>query len=155
MDYYLTIKWLHILSSTILFGTGLGTAFFMWMAHLTSKPIIISQVAKTVVKADWIFTATSGVVQPITGMLLAREMGIDLASKWLIWVYVLYVIAFACWLPVIWLQIGMRDLAVIAASTNNELPPQYFKYARMWFFLGWPAFIALLAVFYLMVAKPA
>ena len=154
MDYYLTIKWLHILSSTILFGTGLGTAFFMWMAHLTSKPTIISEITKVVVKADWIFTATSGVVQPITGILLAREMGIDLTSKWLIWVYVLYTIAFACWVPVVWLQIRMRNLAAIAASTNSELPLQYFKYARTWFILGWPAFIALLAIFYLMIAKP-
>ena len=155
MDYYLTIKWLHILSSTILFGKGLGTAFFMWMAHLTSKPTIISEVTKVVVKADWIFTATSGVLQPITGILLAREMGIALESKWLIWAYVLYIIAFACWVPVVWLQIRMRNLAAIAASTNNELPLQYFKYARAWFILGWPAFTAMLAIFYLMVAKSA
>jgi len=154
MDHVLLIKWLHVLSSTVLFGTGLGTAFFMWAAHLTANPRTIADVARIVVRADWMFTATSGVVQPATGLMLVHGYGYDLTSPWLLWTYGLYALAFACWLPVVKLQMEMRDLAARAVAEGAALPPRYFRAARLWFVLGWPAFMGLLAVFWLMLARP-
>jgi uncharacterized membrane protein len=154
MDYLFVIKWLHILSSTVLFGTGLGTAFFLWSAHLTGNAGTIASVARITVRADWLFTATSGVVQPLTGLALALGFGHDLTSRWLVWTYVLYGVALLCWLPVVKLQIEMRNLALQAASEGTPLPERYHRAARTWFILGWPAFISLLAVFWLMVARP-
>lgn len=155
MDYLSFIKWLHILSSTILFGTGLGTAFFLWSAHLSGNASTIASVARITVRADWLFTATSGVVQPLTGFALVQGFGHDLTSRWLIWTYALYCVALLCWLPVVKLQIEMRNLASQAASEGVPLPERYHRAARTWFMLGWPAFIGLLAVFWLMVTRPA
>jgi uncharacterized membrane protein len=155
MDGLLLLKWLHILSSTVLFGTGLGTAFFMWSAHRSNDPETIARVAGFVVRADWIFTLPSGILQPLTGLLLARASGYDLTERWLLWTYALYVVALACWIPVVGLQIRMRDFAREAATLNRPLPPDYERAARRWFWLGWPAFISLLIIFYLMVARPA
>lgn len=154
MDHLLVVKWLHVLSSTVLFGTGLGTAFFLWSAHLTGEPRTIAAVARITVRADWLFTATSGVVQPLTGFMLVHGYGHDLTSTWLLWTYALYVVALLCWLPVVRLQMEMRDLASKAATDGTPLPPRYHRAARTWFTLGWPAFIGLLGVFYLMLAKP-
>lgn len=151
----LFLKWLHILSSTVLFGTGLGIAFFMWSAHRSNDPETIARVAGLVVQADWIFTLPSGILQPLTGLLLANANGYDLTDRWLVWTYALYVVAFACWIPVVGLQMRMRDLASAAVARNSPLPPDYARAARLWFWLGWPAFISLLIIFYLMIARPA
>jgi len=154
MDAYTLLKWVHILSSTVLFGFGAGTAFYFWMAHLSGDARTIAKVGGMVVMADWIFTGSSGVVQPISGVLLAREAGYDLGASWLMVTYALYLIAFACWAPVVWLQIRARDLAASAARQGTPLPPEYVRVMRWWFALGWPAFASLLGVFWLMVAKP-
>jgi uncharacterized membrane protein len=154
MDHMLVIKWLHVLSATVLFGTGLGTAFFMWSAHLTSDAAIIAATAKTVVRADWLFTATSGIIQPVTGLMLVHGYDHDPLSPWLLWTYGLYVLALVCWLPVVRLQMRMRDLAAEAAAARIPLSDNYHRAAKLWFLLGWPAFIALLIVFYLMLARP-
>lgn len=154
MDY-LFIKWTHILGATLLFGAGLGTAFQMYMAHHSGDVRAIAVAAKNTVLADWLFTLTSGVLQPVTGILLIVHVGWDPFSPWLIVTYSLYALALACWVPVVWLQIRMRDLAVAAAAAGNALPEEYFRRMKWWFALGWPAFIALIAVFWLMVAKPA
>jgi uncharacterized membrane protein len=154
MDHAFIVKWLHVLSSTVLFGTGLGTAFFFWSAHQTSDPRTIAAVGRMVVRADWLFTATSGVIQPVTGAMLIHGFGYRWNEPWLLATYGLYVIAFACWLPVVWLQVRMRDLARAAAADGTPLPPQYHRAARLWFTLGWPAFVALAAVFYLMIVRP-
>lgn len=154
MDHMLVIKWLHVLSATILFGTGLGTAFFMWSAHLTRDAAAIAAAAKIVVRADWMFTATSGIIQPATGFMLIHGYGYDPLSSWLLWTYGLYALALVCWLPVVRLQMRMRDLAAEAAKCGAALPSCYHHAARLWFMLGWPAFIALLIIFYLMLAKP-
>jgi uncharacterized membrane protein len=154
MDAYTLLKWVHILSSTVLFGFGAGTAYYFFMAHLSRDARTIARVGSMVVTADWIFTGSSGIVQPVSGLLLAHEAGYDLGSSGLIVTYILYVIAFACWAPVVWLQIRARDLAAIAARDNTPLPPEYFRVMRWWFALGWPAFIGLTGVFWLMVAKP-
>jgi uncharacterized membrane protein len=155
MDHLLLIKWLHILSSTVLFGTGLGTAFFLWSAHLTGDARTIASVAKITVRADWLFTATSGIVQPVTGLALAHGYGHALNDRWLLWTYGLYALALACWLPVVKLQMEMRDLAAKAAAEGTPLPARYRRAARLWFTLGWPAFIGLLVVFWLMLTRPS
>ena len=154
MELIYLVKWIHILSSTLLFGTGLGTAFFMVMAHRSGDAQTISTVAKIVVMADWLFTATSGIVQPVTGLWLVSLVGYSSEDGWLLATYFIYGLALLCWLPVVWLQMKIRDIATEAAQGGKALPQEYFKYFRIWFFLGWPAFIGLLLVFYLMVAKP-
>jgi uncharacterized membrane protein len=155
MDHVFVVKWIHVLSSTVLFGTGLGTAYFMWSAHRTGEPATIAAVAKLVVRADWLFTATTGVVQLVTGLMLMHGFGYDKTERWIIWSIGLYLLALACWVPVVKLQIDMRDLATEAATAGSPLPPAYHRAARLWFALGWPAFVGLLVVFYLMITRPA
>lgn len=154
MNAYLWLKTVHILSATILFGTGLGTAFFKWITDRSGNVQAIRVVSERVVWADWIFTTPAVVVQPITGVLLARTLGFPLASGWVAHAIVLYVFAGACWLPVVWLQIRMRDLARDAAERGASLGEKYWRLARIWFWLGVPAFCAVLAIFALMVTKP-
>ncbi len=154
MDYLL-VKWLHIVSATLLFGTGLGTAFYLFSANRTRDVHAIAVVARYVVLADWLFTTPSVILQPITGFILAHEAGFSLTSTWIVWSLGLYLLAGACWLPVVWLQIRMRDLARCADRDGTPLPPRYWRYARLWMALGFPAFFSVLIVFYLMVAKPA
>lgn len=153
MNAYSAIKTIHILSATVLFGTGLGTAVHMWLAHLRGDVRAIAVTAKNVVLVDWLFTATAGVVQPVTGVLLIALAGYDPFAPWLVVAYGLYILAFVCWAPVVWLQIRVRDIAGEACANGGVLPAVYFRYMRSWFWLGWPAFISLLVVFYLMVAK--
>jgi len=154
MNWYLSVKWLHIVSSTVLFGTGFGIAFFFVRAQRTGNSTIIASVGRDVVLADTVFTATAVIVQPASGVALALMAGYPLSSPWLMLSIALYVLVGACWLPVVWLQMRMRDLAVSATAASSALPSQYHQYYRWWFALGWPAFIGVLAIFYLMVAKP-
>ncbi len=153
MDYAI-IKWLHVLSSTFLFGTGIGTAFYMFFASLNRDPRVVFAVTKYVVIADWLFTATSAVFQPISGFYLTYLAGFSFMSRWIIWSTALYILAGACWLPVVWMQIHMREIARCAVEADTELPLLYWRYFRVWVLLGIPAFLALVVVFYLMVAKP-
>ena len=154
MDYTL-VKWLHILSSTFLFGTGIGSAFYMLFTSLSRDVRAIAVVSRYVVLADWIFTSTTVVLQPLTGFYLLHLAGIPLTSRWVLWSIGLYFLAGACWLPVVWMQLRMRDMAHTAARDGTDLPARYWRYLRLWVALGIPAFIALVAVFWLMVAKPA
>jgi len=152
---YLLLKWLHIISSTVLLGTGAGIAFFMWRAHRTRDARVIAAVAADVVRADLLFTATAVVAQPVTGLLLLSKLGYPWTSHWIHWSLLLYVLVGCCWLPVVWLQLQMRNLARTAAAAGDPLPELYHRYFRYWFLLGWPAFAGVLLVFWLMVAKPA
>ncbi|HEY0502250.1 MAG TPA: DUF2269 domain-containing protein [Lysobacter sp.] len=154
MNEYLVVKWVHILSSTLLFGTGIGTAFYLFFVSRGGDVRTIAAVARLVVIADWCFTATSIVVQPLTGLYLAHLMGLPLDAPWLAWSIGLFVVAALCWLPVVWLQVRMRDVAVAAARADAPLPASYRRYFHAWTALGVPALFSLLAVFYLMVAKP-
>jgi uncharacterized membrane protein len=154
MDLYALVKWVHILSSTILFGFGAGTAWYLWNAHLTRDAATIARVGRMVVRADWIFTGTSGIVQPVSGFLLVHLAGWSLTEPWLLVTYSLYIVAFACWVPVVWLQIAAQRLAQDASDHGMPLGTEYARLMRWWFALGWPAFLALLGVFWLMVAKP-
>lgn len=154
MDAYLLLKTVHILSSTILFGTGLGIAFFFLMGLRSGDPAGAYLAARTTVIADMLFTLTAGVVQPLTGFAMIRMAGIDPASRWLVWTYALYAVALACWLPVVWLQVHMREMLGAKARGEAIDEPRLRRYFRIWFVLGWPAFVGLVAVFGLMVVKP-
>jgi uncharacterized membrane protein len=151
---YMIVKWLHILSSTFLFGTGIGSAFYMLFTSLSRDVRAIAVVSRHVVLADWIFTTTTIVIQPLTGFYLIHLAGFPMESRWIVWSIALYFLAGACWLPVVWMQIKMRDMAQVAASAGTELPQQYWRYLRYWTLLGIPAFFALVVVFWLMVSKP-
>ena len=155
MDPYLLARWLHILSSTVLFGTGIGTAFQMVWAMRTGKVETVHSVASGVVWADWLFTTPAGIVQPLTGLWLIYIAGHSLAEPWLLVTYGLYILAFICWAPVVHLQIRIRDLAGEAQAAGKPLPDAARRLYRIWFALGWPAFAALTAVFWLMVSRPA
>ncbi len=154
MDPYLIAKWIHILSSTVLFGTGIGTAFQMVWAMWRADPAQVHGVASGVVIADWIFTTPAGIVQPATGLWLIWLAGWSLTEPWLLLTYGLYILAFLCWAPVVHLQIRIRDLAAVAVANGTALPPEVHRAYRIWFALGWPAFAALTLVFWLMVTKP-
>jgi len=151
---YLLIKWLHVLSSTVLFGTGIGSAFYLLMSSMQRDPRVVAAVAGQVVIADWLFTATTAVLQPVTGFHLVHLAQIPWRSGWVAWSFGLYLIAIACWLPVVVYQMRLRDLARAAVRDSAPLPPAYWRVFRRWVALGVPAFFAFVAVFYLMVVKP-
>ena len=151
---YLIAKWLHVLSSTVLFGTGIGSAYYMLFTSLTRDPRPVASVVRLVVIADWVFTTTTIVIQPATGLWMAHLAKIPLGTPWILWSFVLYFVAGACWLPVVWLQIRMHALAAEAARAGAPLPPRYHAHAKLWFALVWPAFLGVLAIFWLMIAKP-
>ena len=153
MDY-VVVKWLHILSSTFLFGTGIGSAWYMLFANISRDVRAIAVVSRNVVIADWIFTATTAVIQPATGFYMIHLAGYPFHSTWIMWSVALYVVAGACWLPVVWIQMRLRDLAAEAARTNTEMPPQYWRLFKTWIALGIPAFAAFVIILWLMVAKP-
>jgi uncharacterized membrane protein len=152
---YLVVKWLHILSSTVLFGTGLGSAYYMFFASRTRDPRVIAPVVRQVVIADWAFTTPTIILQPLTGFYLVHLAGFPITSGWILWSIGLYLLAGAAWLPVVWMQIRMRDLAATAVEASMPLPPIYWRFLRAWVALGVVAFLALVVVFYLMVVKPA
>lgn len=153
MDYMI-VKWIHIVSSTLLFGTGLGSAFYMLFTSLTKDTRATAIVVRYVVLADWLFTTPTIILQPLTGFYLVHLAGFPLTSRWIVWSIVLYLIAGACWLPVVWLQLRMKAMAQSAVDNGIPLPEQYWSYLKIWAILGIPAFFALIIVFYLMVAKP-
>jgi uncharacterized membrane protein len=155
MSLYLFVKWLHVLSSVVLVGTGFGTAYFMFFANRSKDVAAQALVARLVVRADWWFTSPAAVVQPATGLLLAHMAGLPLSTPWLAASIALFVLAGACWLPVVWLQLRMAAMLQDAVRGSSELPAHYWRHARWWERLGYPAFAAMLVVFYLMVARPA
>jgi uncharacterized membrane protein len=154
MLLYWTLKYVHIIGAAVLLGTGAGIAFFMLLGHRTGKPDIVAAIARIVVIADFCFTATAVVAQPATGTLLAWHMGLSLSEGWIAASIALYLVTGAFWLPVVWMQMRMRDLADEAAAVNKPLPPEYHRLFRLWFAFGFPAFAAVLAIFWLMMAKP-
>jgi len=154
MTIYFLLKFLHVIGAAVLLGTGAGIAFFMLLAHRTGDAAIVAGVARIVVIADVAFTATAVVAQPITGLALTWLVGYSLLDGWIVLSILLYLVTGAFWLPVVWMQMRMRDLAVAAAREHAALPPEYHRLFRLWFAFGIPAFAAVLAIFWLMVAKP-
>jgi uncharacterized membrane protein len=155
MEHYLLVKWLHIVSSTLLFGTGIGSAFYLLVTTLSRDARAVASVARIVVIADWLFTATTAVFQPASGWYMVHVAQMPWGTRWIAWSVGLYVVAIACWLPVVGLQIKLRDAARDAALNGEALPPAYWRYFRWWMVLGVPAFFAFVAIFYLMTVKPA
>lgn len=152
MDY-VVVKWLHVLSSTMLFGTGIGSAFYLLLATLSRDSLKVATVSRYVVITDWLFTATTAVLQPLTGFWMLHLAGMSWSVPWIAWSLVLYVVALACWVPVVWIQLRLRDLSAQAAGSNSRLPPAYWRLFGWWVGLGWVAFIAFVAIFYMMIAK--
>lgn len=152
---HLALLLVHVLSAAVLFGTGAGIAFFMLTAHRTGEAATVAAVGRIVVLADWVFTATAVVVQPISGVGLIALVGYDWREPWLLGAYALYVVTGLCWLPVVGIQLRMTRLAEAAAAAGEALPPAYHRLYRAWFVLGWPAFAAVVGVYALMLAKPS
>lgn len=151
---YFILKFLHLIGAVVLIGTGAGIAFFMVMAHFTGNATKIAGVARIVVTADFLFTATAVVAQPITGVLLAREVGYPLTEGWIVLSIILYLVIGAFWLPVVVMQMRMRDLAEAAEAAGTPLPPAYHRLFWTWFAFGFPAFGAILGILWLMIARP-
>lgn len=156
MNTYLLIKWVHILSSVLMVGTGFGSAFFMFFTNRSGSLAAQVVVSKLVVRADWWFTTPAAILQPVSGLALAHMAGWPLNSPWLVSALVLYLVAGACWLPVVRLQLRMARAAQQALDQGQiKVPAQYEQDARLWERLGYPAFVAMLVVYFLMVYKPA
>jgi uncharacterized membrane protein len=154
MDLYTLLKLAHVIGATVLLGTGGGIAFFMLMAHRTRDAALIAHTAGIVVIADTLFTASAVIVQPLTGGALADMTGVPVFSGWICLSLVLYLMIGAFWLPVVWIQLRMRNLARAAARDHQPLPPAYFRLYRVWFAFGFPAFGALVVIIWLMIARP-
>lgn len=154
---YFWLKFIHILSATLIFGTGLGSAFYMYRAHMSRNNEAIAFASRNVVLADWLFTTPTVVIQPITGIWLMQIMGYSWSTEWILLAMGLFILMGACWLPVVWLQIQIYRFAKEALDTKVSLyqNSEYMRYMRYWFCLGWPAFIATIIIFYLMVFKPS
>jgi uncharacterized membrane protein len=152
MDY-LVLKWVHVMSSTILFGAGVGSAFHLFASTLRRQVDGVAASTRNVVVADWLLTTPAAILQPVTGIWLVREMGLPLSTPWVAWSLGLYAVAIACWLPVVWLQIRMRDVMAAAANRRSPVPAAYDRYFHWWVGLGFAAFFAFLLVFWLMVVK--
>ncbi|MBL8553182.1 MAG: DUF2269 domain-containing protein [Phenylobacterium sp.] len=154
MSADIVFKLAHVIGAAVLLGTGAGIAFFMLMAHRTGDPRTIAAVARIVVIADYVFTASAVIAQPITGLLLANARGYPLDTGWIVASVGLYLWTGVWWLPVIWMQSRMRALAQAAADAGEPLPARYHKLFRLWFAFGFPAFAAVIAIFWLMIARP-
>jgi uncharacterized membrane protein len=154
MNTYLLLKTLHIISSVLLVGTGFGSAFYLYFTHRSRNVAAIATVSRLVVIADWCFTTPAVIIQPISGITMVYLAGWPLDTPWILLSIILYLLAGACWLPVVWLQIKMKKMAETACAQGEDLPARYWQHARYWERLGYPAFIAMLGVFYLMVNKP-
>lgn len=155
MNTYLALKTIHIISSVLLVGTGLGSAFYLFFANRSGSVAAQAVVGRLVVRADWWFTTPAVLVQPLSGIALAHMAGWPLSTPWLALSIALYLLAGACWLPVVAIQIRMARMAQAAHAAGTSLPAQYTRLQRWWEGLGYPAFIAMAVVFVLMVNKPA
>lgn len=151
---YDVVKWIHIVSAVVLFATGLGTALRMWLVHRRGNAQAIAATARNAVRIDWTLTATSGLLVPVTGAILVGVARLSPVAPWLVASYLLYAVAAGCWVAAARLRIRVRDLAAAAAGSGEPLPERYLRYMRWWFQLSWPAFVAFLVVFYLMLARP-
>jgi uncharacterized membrane protein len=152
---YLVLKYLHLIGATVLLGTGAGIAFFMLRAHLTGEAVIIAAVGRIVVLADFLFTTTAVIAQPVTGIARAREAGYSLTESWIVLSAALYVVTGIFWLPVVWIQMQLRDLAAVAAAQGKQLPARYYMLFRVWFAFGFPAFGAVMVILWLMISRPS
>jgi uncharacterized membrane protein len=154
MTLYFVVKYLHVLGAVVILGTGSGIAFFMLMAHLGRDTAFIARTASVVVLADMIFTLSAIIAQPVTGGVLMMLSSTSVTEGWLAASLVLYAVAGLFWVPVIFMQMEMRDLARVAAEKSQPLPPRYLILFRRWFGFGIPGFGSVMIILYLMIAKP-
>ena len=154
MDPDLILRWLHVIGACVLLGTGAGIAFFMLMAHRSRDAHVIAHTAGVVVLADLLFTTTAVIAQPVTGVLLAWQLGWSLTEGWVALSLILYVMTGVFWLPVVWIQIRLREIARHAVATGTDLTPRYDRLFAIWFACGFPAFAAVLTIVWLMLARP-
>lgn len=154
MDWIVLLRWLHVIGATVLLGTGAGIAFFMLMAQRTGRADLVAHVARTVVVADFAFTTSAVIAQPVTGLFLAHLVGWKLTEGWLLLSIALYVVTGLCWLPVVAIQMRIRRLAEAAARAGAPLPEEERRLFRIWMILGVPAFLAVLAIIWLMLERP-
>ena len=154
MTAYFLVKYLHVIGAVVILGTGAGIAFFMLMAHRSGDAAFIARTAATVVIADMLFTLAAVILQPVTGGLLMMLSSTSFAERWLSASLVLYALAGLFWIPVIFMQIEMRDLASAAAAGSQPMPPRYFTLFRRWFWFGIPGFSSVMIILWLMIAKP-
>lgn len=152
MDY-LVLKWVHVLSSTILFGAGVGSAFHLFAATLRRQVAGIATATRNVVLADWLMTTPTAILQPATGLWLVHQMGVPYSTPWIAWSLGLYAVAIACWLPVVWIQIRMQKVMAEAERSGGPVPAAYDRLFHQWVALGTIALLAFLVIFWLMVAK--
>jgi len=150
---YTILKTLHLLSLVLLFGTGLGSAFYKWMADRSGNVAHIAVTNRHVVLADWLFTTPTIIFQPVSGFWMAAMAGWPFTTPWIALSFGLYLLAGACWLPVVWLQLRMKNISADAARRNAPLPAHYWRMARRWFWLGVPAFASMVLIVALMVFK--
>lgn len=153
MSSYLLLKWVHILSSTILFGTGIGIAFFQWMTWRSGEVAAIARVTRLTILADFVFTTPAVIIQLVTGFALLQVLSLPWTTPWVLAALALYMLIGACWLPVVAIQLRLARLAAAAHAAGQPLPAAFARLMRVWFILGWPAFLAVLAIFWLMVRK--
>lgn len=154
MNTYLIVKTIHIISATILFGTGIGIAFFMFRSYFHNSLEVKLYAASETVSADYLFTFPAAITQVASGAWLVWKSGYQWTDHWLIMTYALYALAGLCWLPVVWIQIKLRNMLMECVANKSPLPDTYFKLFKVWFLLGWPAFIALVIIFFMMICKP-
>jgi uncharacterized membrane protein len=154
MTTYFLVKYLHVLGAIVILGTGTGIAFFMLMAHRSRDTAFIARTAGVVVIADMLFTLSAVLLQPVTGGALMALTATSLSERWLVASLVLYAMAGLFWVPVIFMQIEMRNLARLAAAKGEALPPRYFMLFRRWFVFGFPGFGSVMLILWLMIAKP-
>ncbi|MEJ7929141.1 DUF2269 domain-containing protein [Ramlibacter sp. AN1015] len=156
MTTYLALKYLHLVGAAVLFGTGMGIAFFAWFGYRSAMREdnlgLLRGVLSLTVTADTVFTATAAALQPVTGLLLWQMSGGSWTSPWLAWVFGVYVFVGVCWLPVVALQIRLRN-AARAAPSIAALDARFHRWFRIWFALGWPAFAGVLVLFALMLGR--
>ena len=155
IEIYAWVKWLHVIGAAVIVGTGLGTAFHFWITMRREGPGAIAAAGRSTVLADWLFTLPAVILQPVTGIFLARAAGYPLTATWILAAAALYALTAACWIPVVFIQRRLRDLAEESARSGAALPPEFHRLARLWVALGWPAFIAMATTLWLMIARPA
>ncbi len=154
MSLYFALKFLHIIGASVLLGTGAGIAFFMLMAHLSGDTAAIAASARIVVIADLVFTATAVVAQPVTGVALAYTVGYALTDGWIVLSIIPYIVTGLFWLPVVLIQMELRNIAAAALRSGHRLPQRYHRLFWLWFAFGFPAFAAVLGIFWLMITRP-
>lgn len=148
MDY-LTLKIIHILSATIMIGTGLGSAFYLFVSYKTALFTTVKDVLKIVIIADLIFTTPSVIVQLVTGLMLADRLNLT-NTRWYWVVLSISFLVLVLWLGAVVIQYRLKRIII----DKKSLPALFDKLMSIWFYLGVPSFGLAIFLYYLMIYKP-